>query len=61
MTFRRLVGSYRRFEEAVCPDLHGFRSQRRLTWTTQTTNKDAAKSYESSLTMYMNRKFVTTQ
>jgi hypothetical protein len=61
MTFRRLVGSYRRFEEAVCPELHGFRSQRRMTWTTQPMNTEAVKSYESSLTMYMNRKFVTTQ
>jgi hypothetical protein len=61
MTFRRLVGRYRRFVEAVCPDLQDFRSQRRLTWATQTMNTEEANSYESSLTVYMNRQFVTTQ
>lgn len=61
MTFRRLVGGYRHFEEDVCPGLQDFRGKRRLTWTTKTMNTEAAKSYESSLTMCMNRRFVAIQ
>jgi hypothetical protein len=38
-----LVGCYRRFEEAVCPDLQVFSSQRMLPLTTHTMKYGGSK------------------